>query len=48
MKWFAHPLVNLLVSVLVLMSLFAGVKLMLNKLPEGGIVGDVKHFFSLA
>lgn len=42
------PIVELLVSLLVLMAMFAGVKLLISKLPSGGIVGDLKNFFMLA
>jgi len=42
------PVMELLVSLLVLMAMFAGVKLLLVKLPDGGIVGNIKNFFMLA
>lgn len=48
MKWHEWPIVELLVSLLVLMAMFAGVKLLMSKLPESGVVGDIKHFFMLA
>jgi len=48
MKWYEHPLINLLVSVFVLMALFSGVKLGLAKAPDGGILGTLKRFFMLA
>lgn len=44
----SHPLVQLLVSLVVLMALFAGAKLLLIKLPDDGIIGDLKHFLMLA
>jgi hypothetical protein len=48
MKWTEYPLVELVVSLLVLMAMFAAVKLLMTHLPDGGVVGDVKHFFALA
>lgn len=42
------PIVELLVSLLVLMAMFSAVKLVMSHLPESGIVGDIKHFFLLA
>jgi len=42
------PIVELLVSLLVLMAMFAAVKLLLSHLSDGGIIGDLKHFFMLA
>lgn len=48
MKWRDMPIVELLVSLLVLMAMFAAAKLAMAKLPENGLVGDVKHFFMLA
>lgn len=48
MKWYEHPLINLLVSVFVLMALFSGAKIGLNRLPDGGLIGAVKRFFMLA
>lgn len=42
------PILELLVSLVVLMAMFAGMKLAMSKLPDSGIVGDVKHFFQLA
>lgn len=42
------PILELLVSLLVLMAMFAGVKLALAKVPDSGIIGDLKHFFMLA
>lgn len=48
MKWREWPVTELVVSLLVLMAMFAAVKLLLAKLPEAGVVGDLKHFFMLA
>ena len=48
MKWTEWPIVELLVSLLVLMAMFAAVKLLMSHLSDGGIVGDIKHFFMLA
>lgn len=48
MKWHELPVVELLVSLLVLMAMFAGMKLVLNRLPDSGLLGDIKHFFMLA
>jgi hypothetical protein len=47
-KWQDMPIVELIISLLVLMALFAAMKLVLAKLPDGGILGDLKHFFMLA
>lgn len=48
MKLEKLPIIDLFVSLLVLMAMFAVVKLLMNKLPDSGIVGDIKHFFMLA
>jgi hypothetical protein len=48
MKFKDWPLLDLSVSLLVLMSMFAVIKLLINKLPDSGIIGDIKHFFMLA
>ena len=42
------PIVDLFVSLLVLMAMFSIIKLLLNKVPDSGIVGDIKRFFMLA
>lgn len=42
------PILELFVSLLVLMAMFAAVKLLMSPLPDNGIVGNLKHFFSLA
>ena len=47
MKW-DHPLINLLVSVVVMMLLFSGVKLAINKVTDDGIIGDIKKLLILA
>ena len=43
-----HALLDLLVSLVVLMALIAGVKLLINPLPDDGIAGDIKKFLMLA
>jgi hypothetical protein len=43
-----HALLDLLVSLVVLMSLFAAVKLALASVPDDGIPGDIKKFLMLA
>lgn len=43
-----NKIIDLLVSVVVLMSLFSGVKLVINRLPDDGIVGDLKKFWMIA
>lgn len=48
MKFKDSAIVELFVSLIVLMAMFAGMKLAMSKLPDNGIVGDVKHFFQLA
>lgn len=45
---FNHPITELMLNVLVLMAVIAGMKLLLNLAPDGGLVGDVKKFFMLA
>ena len=44
----SHPLVNLLISLVVLMFLMAGVKMALASAPDGGIIGDIKKILMLA
>lgn len=48
MKWKDWPIVELIISLIVLMAMFAAMKLILAKLPNGGLVGDIKGFFMLA
>jgi len=43
-----HPIVELLINVLVLMAMIAGVKMLLNLMSDGGVLGDIKKFFMLA
>ena len=44
----AHPLTELMLNVVVLISIIAGAKLLLNLLPDGGLIGDLKKFWMLA
>jgi hypothetical protein len=48
MKWHQHPLINLLISVIVIMALISGAKLAMQSFPDTGILGDLKKFFMLA